>query len=92
MYECGTFVREHEGRKEGKRRMNNEGEAVIALSGLQQMRGERTDGAGEQMQPISLSWRQLEVHLEGDGLLFLQLVTGCNHTPAGRVAFQTGRG
>lgn len=32
--------------------MNNEREAVIALSGLRQMRGELTDGAGEQMRPI----------------------------------------
>lgn len=34
---------------------------------------------------------QLEFHLEGDGLLFLQLVTGYNHNPAGWMAFQTGR-
>lgn len=55
--------------------MNNEGEAVIALSGRAHGRSWRAD--------VADSWGggQSEVHLEGGGLLFLQLVTGWNHHP-----------
>lgn len=69
--------------------MNNEREAVIVLSGMRQMRSELTDGSRRADVADRAFNReiQLEFHLGGDGLLFLQLVAGCNHSPAGWMAF-----